>query len=567
MQDLLIQFDEYPNGQKIVRRTYKDDVPAYRTLKNHNCEKLPKVYYAEMSKGVFVVEEEFVDGVSLQEILDGGGHMTIERAAQIGMDVCEALQFLHKKGYIHRDIKPEHIILTPEGKTMVIDLDATMQIRSERNTDTQLMGTAIYAAPEQFGLVRSDQRTDIYGMGILLNEMITGVHPVIERCREGKIGDIIEKCIRINLDERYQSVSALRNDLNVAIGIPFDSETPQISVVPSPSKAPEKNEKAKIAAVVLTASILLGIGAWAASSADRNPDEKVDGQLTDEPGTYWEYEAEDELNMDSDEGSKSGESSIKSDINDVDNTFETNSPSGSSSPSSSSTKTTTSKSNPASTLNSSSTSTSTSAEKEGRLTLRGDTVYYTFRLGSRSAELKTEAGEVIDNTYTVTADPQIGIIAGWDYEFNGWRIISENCEIGATGYLHASKDGRSYKIKVVVMGEPMSAYSCIPSFSNMKKGYLKPGGKAIGQQMPNQIFVDYNPAEKTTLYLAAQANFWNLVPSCSNEHVSITKYEGAADWQYPLYKMNFENKEGGDVQTTVSCTENTLIIYFRDETL
>lgn len=552
MLDLLIQFDEHPDGQKIVRRTYKDDVPAYRALKNHNCENLPKVYYAEMCNGVFIVEEEFIDGVSLQEILDGGGRMTMEKASKIGMDICEALQFLHTKGYIHRDIKPEHIIMTPEGRTVLIDLDATMQIRPDRNTDTQLMGTAIYAAPEQFGLVRSDQRTDIYGMGILLNEMITGEHPVVERCREGKIGDIIERCIRINLDERYPSVSALRDDLNEALGNP---STPSVS---SPSKSPATNKKAKIAAIVLTAAILLGIGAWAAASLGGQPAENPDAQIDDEPGIYQEDEEPDgDLDKDDDEDGDADKDKDE-DSKSEDTSKKNNSSSSSTKPTAS-----TSTSN----SNSISDSTSTAPKEEGQLYIGRDTVIYNSRSGAQSPDLRTEDGTLIDDTYKVTADSQIGRIVGWDSKYNGWTIDSQSSEMGATGYIHATKDDKSYKIKVVVMGEPMSAYNCIPTFSNIKNGYLKPGGKAIGQQRPNQIFVDYNPSKKTTLYLAAQVNFWNVVPSCTDERVRITKYEGAPDWQYPLYKMTFENKEGGNVQTTVTSSINTLAIYFRDETL
>lgn len=595
MLDLLIQFDEHPDGQKIVRRTYKDDVPAYRALKNHNCENLPKVYYAEMCNGVFIVEEEFIDGVSLQEILDGGGRMTMEKASKIGMDICEALQFLHTKGYIHRDIKPEHIIMTPEGRTVLIDLDATMQIRPDRNTDTQLMGTAIYAAPEQFGLVRSDQRTDIYGMGILLNEMITGVHPVVERCREGKIGDIIERCIRINLDERYPSVSALRDDLNEALGNPSAPQNPTTSQNPttpsvsSPSKSPATNKKAKIAAMVLAAAILLGIGAWASSSLGGQPAENPDNQVDDEPGIYQEDEEPDgdldeDLDKDKDKDDASDEEdkdadddadadkdkdkdSKSEDTSKKDDTSKKNNSSSSSTKPTSSTSSSNSTSNTNSNSNSTSNSTSTAPKEEGQLYIGRDTVIYNSRLGAQSPDLRTEDGTLIDDTYKVTADSQIGRIAGWDSKYNGWTIDSQSSEMGATGYIHASKDGKSYKIKVVVMGEPMSAYNCIPTFSNIKNGYLKPGGKAIGQQRPNQIFVDYNPSKKTTLYLAAQVNFWNVVPSCTDEHVRITKYEGAPDWQYPLYKMTFENKEGGNVQTTVTSSINTLAIYFRDETL
>lgn len=76
-------------------------------------------------------------------------------------------------------------MLTPEGKVYLIDLDAAMQLAPEKKSDTQLLGTAVYAAPEQFGLTRSDVRTDIYAVGILLNILLTGVHPAVEQYRSG----------------------------------------------------------------------------------------------------------------------------------------------------------------------------------------------------------------------------------------------------------------------------------------------------------------------------------------------------------------------------------------------
>jgi serine/threonine protein kinase len=78
-------------------------------------------------------------------------------------------------------VKPDHVILAEDGRVVLIDLDGSMEIQPEKSEDTRLLGTALYAAPEQFGLARSDQRTDVYAVGILLNEMLTGAHPAVKQ--------------------------------------------------------------------------------------------------------------------------------------------------------------------------------------------------------------------------------------------------------------------------------------------------------------------------------------------------------------------------------------------------
>lgn len=166
-----------------------------------------------------MVEEEYIDGISLQELIDGGEKMAPERAIAITSSVCRALLRLHRKGIIHRDVKPEHVMLTPEGKLYLIDLDAAMRILPEKKSDTRLLGTAGYAAPEQFGLNRSDVRTDIFAVGILLNLLLTGEHPAVVRFREGALGHIIETCTAINPQDRYQNMTELLEDLEKARGL------------------------------------------------------------------------------------------------------------------------------------------------------------------------------------------------------------------------------------------------------------------------------------------------------------------------------------------------------------
>ena len=200
-----------------VMRIYRHEMRAYRLIEGRNIDGLPKVRRCYREQGYFIVEEEYIDGISLQEMIDGGERMEEERVIQVVSSICGTLSSLHALGIIHRDVKPEHLMVTPEGKIYLIDLDAAMQLAPEKKSDTRLLGTATYAAPEQFGLTRSDRRTDIFAVGILLNILLTGVHPTVKQYRSGDLAKIIAKCTEMNPAYRYQTADELIFDLKHAV--------------------------------------------------------------------------------------------------------------------------------------------------------------------------------------------------------------------------------------------------------------------------------------------------------------------------------------------------------------
>ena len=99
-----------------------------------------------------------------------------EEARRITKELCQGLWVLHSMGAVHRDIKPENVILRG-SEAVLIDFDASRLYKDESDGDTRILGTTGYAAPEQYGITQSDQRADIYSLGVLLNIMITGEHP------------------------------------------------------------------------------------------------------------------------------------------------------------------------------------------------------------------------------------------------------------------------------------------------------------------------------------------------------------------------------------------------------
>lgn len=112
---------------------------------------------------------------------------------------------------MHRDIKPENVIVRG-SKAVLIAFDASRIFKSESSADTQILGTTGYAAPEQYGIAQTDQRADIYSVGVPLNIMLTGKHPSRELA-SGKLGHIVQKCTMVNPEKRYQNVLYLMEAL------------------------------------------------------------------------------------------------------------------------------------------------------------------------------------------------------------------------------------------------------------------------------------------------------------------------------------------------------------------
>ena len=157
------------------------------------------------------VLEEYIEGDRLDMILEKG---PLEKrvACRYACQLCDALTFLHSFGIIHRDIKPSNIIIKRDGTAVLIDLSIARQI-SENDTDTRELGTPGFAAPEQFGISQSGKETDIYALGVLLNLMLTGVHPTVNMPK-GYFKSIIKKATSTQMTKRFRSAKSMKKQLS-----------------------------------------------------------------------------------------------------------------------------------------------------------------------------------------------------------------------------------------------------------------------------------------------------------------------------------------------------------------
>ena len=194
------------SGTRYVFRRYSGSGEVYRRLLPVLCPHLPQIMEAAEQDGQTAVLEEYVPGDTLAELLMGA-RLTEREARQVTIQLCQALHVLHSMGAVHRDVKPENVILRGSD-AVLIDFDAARIYKDESESDTQVLGTTGFAAPEQYGIFQSDERADIFSLGVLLNIMLTGKHPSREMAA-GKMGRIVRKCTMTAPEQRYQSARAL----------------------------------------------------------------------------------------------------------------------------------------------------------------------------------------------------------------------------------------------------------------------------------------------------------------------------------------------------------------------
>lgn len=201
-------------GQICVKKTIdytQQDVLEFR--RKNSSSYFPRLYEAFETEGIFTVIEEYVNGVTLEEYMMGEP-LAEDVAVKIASQVCRALLELHHATpmIVYRDIKAENIMITTEGNVKLIDFNISRSFQEGKKRDTVLLGTAEYAAPEQFGYFQTDNRTDIYAFGILFNYILTGKFP-IEHITQGKFSNLIAKCIELEPSKRYQSIEEILHEL------------------------------------------------------------------------------------------------------------------------------------------------------------------------------------------------------------------------------------------------------------------------------------------------------------------------------------------------------------------
>lgn len=262
-----------------ILKVYKnrDLTYIYETLQHLTYPNWPQVYEVKYDGSDTFVVEENLKGSTLEALLTlkqkKNTLFTLEETLKLGTELCEALKLLHdlRPPIIHHDIKPSNIVID-QGKAKLIDFDIARFIHNSPEKDTTFLGTREYAPPEQVGIAnlgQSDARSDIYSLGIVMCEMLTGNFPTGEVLPDNKILNenmqkILCKCIKFQPEQRYQNIEELHRDLQTVYSseiseIRKDTETHKIQKK-SAKPAARKKISGKPAFVILLLILLGGAG-------------------------------------------------------------------------------------------------------------------------------------------------------------------------------------------------------------------------------------------------------------------------------------------------------------------
>ena len=190
---------EKGGSRVLVRKKLAGRHPVYQTLQKNPHPGLPRLYEVAIAEDSTTVIEEYIEGQT-----SGEAELSGKQFRQVVRELCAVLEFLHGKGIIHRDIKPSNILLTEECHVRLIDFDAARMPREGAEQDTRLLGTRGFAPPEQYGFAQTDERADIYALGVTMEQLLG------ETVRKPRYRRVIRKCRNLNPDKRYQSMRQVR---------------------------------------------------------------------------------------------------------------------------------------------------------------------------------------------------------------------------------------------------------------------------------------------------------------------------------------------------------------------
>lgn len=264
---------KYGDDHDFVVR-FRQEAQAAAKLSHPNIVNIYDVGYDE---NVHYIVMEYVRGETLKEYIEKHGHLPINTSIQITFDIGEALENAHKNGIVHCDIKPHNILVTETGRIKVADFGIARAVNSSATNkdDHAVLGSVHYFSPEQASGGPVDERTDIYSLGVVMYEMMTGVVPfegetaisvALQHVQDDiplptkynrRIPRLVEQCIlkamAKNPDDRFQSIAEMMSELRLSQGfvntnkgaMPIIKNNFATQKIP-PLKSPEEEQKKNI---------------------------------------------------------------------------------------------------------------------------------------------------------------------------------------------------------------------------------------------------------------------------------------------------------------------------------
>ena len=224
--------DEFVTNEEFIRR-FKNESKAIAVLSHPNIVKVYDVSFGDLIQYIVM---EYIDGITLKEFIERQGSLKWKDAVYFTVQILKGLQHAHDKGIVHRDVKPQNIMVLSDGTIKVADFGIARFARNEQRTITdKAIGSVHYISPEQARGEKTDEKADIYSVGVMLYEMLTGRLPfeaesavsvaIMQLQRDPELPTAINPSIPLGLEQitmhamqknperRYQSASEMLCDL------------------------------------------------------------------------------------------------------------------------------------------------------------------------------------------------------------------------------------------------------------------------------------------------------------------------------------------------------------------
>jgi tetratricopeptide (TPR) repeat protein/predicted Ser/Thr protein kinase len=223
---------ELETDEEALQR-FKQEIILARGITHRN---VVRIFDLGQAGGIKFISMEFIEGKDLTELIRESGPLSVDDAAVIVEQICMALDTAHQEGVVHRDLKPQNVMIDADERVVVMDFGIARSLQSSSMTQTgALLGTPDYMSPEQVKGEQADARTDIFALGIIFYELLTGklpysgdtpmatmfkrtqdkATPVRDRNPElpPYVSDIIHRCLEMQPHKRYQSAREILQDL------------------------------------------------------------------------------------------------------------------------------------------------------------------------------------------------------------------------------------------------------------------------------------------------------------------------------------------------------------------
>jgi len=275
---------EIAKDKKTIER-FKNELKVARKISHRH---VGRMYELMEDRGTHFITMEYVPGQDLRGLIKQMGQLTTGKAIAITKEICEGLIEAHRQGVVHRDLKPSNIIIDRQGNARILDFGIARSVAGKGITGAGVMiGTPEYMSPEQVEGKETDQRSDIYSLGVILYEMVTGRVPfegdtpftvgVKQKSEIPKdpkelnkqipdgLNHVILRCLEKEKEKRYQSAGEVRSELElIEKGIPTTER-----IVPERKPLTSREitvtfglKKMLVPAVIFIAIVAIGVIIW-----------------------------------------------------------------------------------------------------------------------------------------------------------------------------------------------------------------------------------------------------------------------------------------------------------------